>query len=124
MAGLLIGPVVVLEFRLVPRLAGGFVAKLAVESAQGKSNPQRPLETWRNDRVFGLVAGVGIGLGAGFGNAILTGFKFGFRAELVVMLVNVILGGMLGLMYGIAPSARCPTALAWFQLRLSGRNSA
>ena len=124
-AGLSTGLVVVVEFRLVPRLVGGFVAKLALESAQGKSNPQRPLETWRNDRVFGLVAGVGIGLGlglgTGFGNAILTGFKFGFRAALVVVLVNVILGGMLGLMYGIVSSARWPTTLAWFQLRLSGR---
>lgn len=96
---------------LMPWLAGKFAAGLAVEFADGGGSPQGPLESWRNDRVFGRRVGLGYGLviwylsdnlGSGLGNIL--------PAALLVAIV-----------YGITFSVTWPTTLAWRQLRLFRR---
>jgi hypothetical protein len=76
-SGIAVGILVLLLVGFLPRLAGGLVTELA----QDKGSPQGPLESWRNDRVFGLVAGLTFGLAAGltFGLAagIGSGLAFG-----------------------------------------------
>ncbi len=109
--GLAAGLAVMVWFRLTPRLAGGFVAVLAAGSAHGESSPQGPLESWRNDRVFGLLTGLGLDLGLGFGSgaAILIGFKIGFGTGLVVVVADAISCALVGLIYGAVSSTRWPT---------------
>ena len=87
---------------IVPRLAGGFVTGLA----EGEDSPQGPLESWRNDQVFGLVVGLTFGLAAGFGS----GLGFGLVHGLVNGLIN---GLTVGLVYGITSSVTWSTTLAW-----------
>lgn len=87
----------------VPRLTGGFFTALA----EGDGGPQGPLESWRKDRVFGLVAGLAFGL--------VADLTFGLVAGLVI-------GLTVGLTYGITSSVTWSTALAWrFQLQRSRR---
>jgi hypothetical protein len=100
----------------VPRLAGGFIARLELGFAEGEgSPPQGPLESWRNDRVFGLVTGLAFVLTAGLG--------FGLNDGLESGLMNGLAYGLtLGLVYGIVSSVTWSTTLAWrLQLQRSGR---
>lgn len=127
--------VFVLVGSLVPRVAGGFVAGLAVESAEGEGSPQEPLENWRNDRVFGLVTGLAFGLAFGLVVGLAFGLAFGFSSDaeglglgLVIMwglvvglLVGIVVGIVVGLVYGITSSETWSTTLAWLQLKRSRR---
>jgi hypothetical protein len=129
----LVGELVVwLMIWLVPRLAGRFVSRFAVRFAEGEGSPLEPIESWRNDRVFGLVAGLAFGLalglvvglpvgvagefGVGFGQG--SGLAFGLVAGLEKGLVY---GLAVGLMYGITSSETWSTTLAWLQLQRSRR---
>jgi hypothetical protein len=124
--GLVVAIVAWLVGWLVPRLAGGFFAGLAVGATEGESTPQEPLESWRNDRVFGLVTGVAFGLVFG----LVTGLVLVFAALLVgggdvlvlafAFAFGPMLGLAVGLLYGITSSVTWPTTLAWrFQLQRS-----
>ncbi|MGB8200794.1 MAG: hypothetical protein WCF33_14060 [Pseudonocardiaceae bacterium] len=104
--GLVVGLAVGIVVGIVPRLAGGFVTGLA----EGEDSPQGPLESWRNDQVFGLVVGLTFGLAAGFGS----GLGFGLVRGLVNGIVNGLINGLtVGLVYGITSSVTWSTTLAW-----------
>lgn len=145
-AGLLVGLVMwflVWLVGLVPRLAGGFVARLTAESAENEGSPLGPLESWRNDRVFGFVTGLGLGLASGvtFGLAlvVVSWISLRFGAEHLpeaaqshlpgfgLMLASglwtgLAYGAVVGVLYGITSSVTWPTTLAWrLQLQRSGR---
>lgn len=119
---------------LVPRLARRFVAGLAVRSAKGEGSPQTPLESWRNDRAFGLVAGIAfglsfglvigllLGLASGLGNDVGYGLHPGLVAGLAVGLAAWLDFGLaLGLVCGIVYSQTWSTTLSWLQLQRSRR---
>lgn len=108
--GIAVGAAGLLMLGVMPRLAGGFVARLA----DGEPSPQGPCETWRNDRVFGLR----VGLGAGLGFGLWGGFQCGLAAGLFDFFSLMFL---VGLAYGITSSVTWSTTLAWGQLRRTHR---
>ncbi|MGH3688040.1 MAG: hypothetical protein ACRDRU_15530 [Pseudonocardiaceae bacterium] len=129
----LLVPLLRLVFRLLFRLAGGFVARIAAGSTEGEGSPQKPLESWRNDRVFGLAAGlafglpfglpygIGLGLAVGHSSGLAAGLVAGLGTGLVVTLAAGLLFALaVGLPYGITSSETWPTTLTWrLQLRRS-----
>jgi hypothetical protein len=122
---------------LMSHLPSGFVTGLAVELAEGEGSPQGPLESWRNDRVFGLVTGLAFGLtfgivvGLGFGLAAGSGADVGFGhgsgagfGLSVGLAYGLGFGLSVGLVYGITSSETWSTFLAWrFQLQRSSHVS-
>jgi hypothetical protein len=119
-SGLVVGFAALLVFRFMSRLAGGLVAGLAVESADGESSPLGPRETWRNDRVFRLRVGLVFGLGLGTGVGI--GIVYWLALGLVFGLMNLLaIGFSVALVYGITSSVTWSTTLAWHQLRRARR---
>jgi hypothetical protein len=127
LVGVLVVVVVWLIGWLVPQLAGGLVAGLAVGATEGESIPQGPLESWRNDRVFGLVTGLSFGLASGLGTGILLSFgvliaRGNFPVFALVFVLGPVLGLAVGLLYGITSSVTWSTTLAWrLQLQHSRR---
>jgi len=128
----LVGLIAVLVFGLVFGLMGGLVYGLAGRLAgrlagglvEGEEHPRGPRESWRNDRVVGLVFGLAVGLALGLGQGLAHGLVFGYSGGLAGGLVNGLqigayIGLPLGLVCGITSSVTWPTTLAWHQLRLS-----
>ncbi|HET9257591.1 MAG TPA: hypothetical protein VFO16_20650 [Pseudonocardiaceae bacterium] len=107
----------------MPRFTDGFFTALT----ESDSAPQGPLESWRNDRVFGLATGFAFGLAAGLATGLAFGLTsslaFGHVPGLVVgLMVGLAAGLTVGLTYGITSSVTWSTALTWrFQLQRSGR---
>jgi hypothetical protein len=107
----------------VPRFTGGFFTALA----ESEGGPQGPLESWRSDRVFGLVTGFAFGIAAGLALGLTFGLTFGSPFGHVPGLVVGLMAGLaagltVGLTYGITSSVTWATALAWrLQLQRSGR---
>lgn len=103
----------------VPRFTGEFFTALA----ESEGGPQGPLESWRNERVFGLVTGFAFGLAAGLALGLIFGLTFGLTFGHVPGLVAGLMAGLtVGLTYGITSSVTWSTALAWWlQLQRSGR---
>jgi hypothetical protein len=103
----------------VPRFTGGFFTALA----ESEGGPQGPLESWRNDRVFGLVTGFAFGLVAGLTFGLTVGPSFGHVPGLVVGLMAGLAAGLtVGLTSGVTSSVTWSTALVWrLQLQRSGR---
>jgi hypothetical protein len=100
---------------LVPRLVGRFVTG----PADDKGSALGPLESWRNDQMFSLVAGIPLGLaatlGVGLGFARIAG---GGTFDVVNGLAY---GLTVGLMYAITSSGRWSTMLTWRLLRRRSR---
>jgi hypothetical protein len=111
----------------MPRLTCGFFTALT----ESDSGPQGPLESWRNDRVFGLVTGLAFGLAAGLAAGLAIGLTStltfghvpGHVPGLVVgLMVGLAAGLTVGLTYGITSSVTWSTALTWhLQLQRSRR---
>ncbi|MDQ2709027.1 MAG: hypothetical protein M3Z25_15945 [Actinomycetota bacterium] len=127
-AGLLFG----LGGGLMGGLTGGLVSGLAGGLTAGEERPWDPRESWRNDRVVGLVFGLVVGLAVGLGEGIshglfdwaLDGVSTGRWSGVWSSIgsgfsVEPQTGVALGLVCGITSSVTWPTALAWFQLRFS-----
>lgn len=131
-------PVIWIVMMFMFGLAVGFPLSLKRDLLGGlsesESSPQGPLESWRNDRVFGFVVGLvvgfvaGLALGLTFGLVVVEVFVFearlglGFMVGLVLALVVGLLAGLpVGLVYGIMSSVTWSTTLAWLQLQRSGR---
>jgi hypothetical protein len=102
---------------LVPQLTSGFVTELA----EGNGGPQGPMESWRNDRVFGLVTGLGFGLAAGLAFGLSFWLTIGIW-PVDAFAFGLVTGLTVGLTYGITSSATWSTTLAWrLQLQCSRR---
>jgi hypothetical protein len=109
----------------MPRFTGGFFTTLT----ESDGGPQGPLESWRNDRVFGLVTGLAFGLVAGLAFGLAVGLTFDLAVGHVTglafgLMIGLTAGLAVGLTYGITSSATWATALTWrLQLQRSGRVS-
>jgi hypothetical protein len=91
---------------LGPRLTGEFITELA----ESKGGPQGPLESWRNDRVFGLVTGLVFGLAAGVAFALAFWLTLG---PIEAPVLGLVTGLTVGLTYGITSSTTWAATLAW-----------
>jgi hypothetical protein len=108
--GIAVGIIAWFVVWLGPRLTGEFITELS----ESKGGPQGPLESWRNDRVFGLVTGLVFGLAAGAAFGLAFWLTLGPAEALMLGLVT---GLTVGLTYGITSSTTWATTLAW-QLQL------
>jgi hypothetical protein len=108
--GLAVGIIAWFVVWLGPRLTGEFITELT----ESKAGPQGPLESWHNDRVFGLVTGLVFGLAAGAAFGLAFWLTLGPAEALMLGLVT---GLTVGLTYGITSSTTWATTLAW-QLQL------
>lgn len=127
-SGLMFGSV----YSLVFAAAYGLIRRLADKSVfvlvEGERRPLGPRESWRNDRVLAVVAGLMVGL------AMMTGYEIYFilvrfvnklggktpRTDLAHGLANgLIFGLVMVLVFGITSSLTWPTTIAWLQLQCS-----
>ncbi len=126
MPGLVFGLAVALTVGLVHWLAGRVAVGLAAGFEEGERSPQGSLESWRNDRMFGLAVGFTFGLAVGIGVALafaLLDLVASSVALPVLMIVWIGVGSGLavGLVYGVTSSVTWPTTIAWLQLQRSRR---
>jgi hypothetical protein len=80
------------------------------------------LESWCNDRVFGLAVGLVFGLAVGIGGVLAFELLSGLvldGAERVLVIVRIGVGSWL--VYGVASCVTWPTTMAWLQLQGSRR---
>lgn len=125
--GLQVGLISFLLFGLVGGLMGGLAGMrggLAGGLVEGEERPRGPRESWRNDRMVGLVFGLVIALSVSLGFVLATGLVVWYtdgdlmRGFAVGLGLGPRIGLTLGLVCGITSSATWPTTLAWFLLRL------
>ncbi|HKR52554.1 MAG TPA: hypothetical protein VJT72_23845 [Pseudonocardiaceae bacterium] len=121
---LIVGFAVTLMVGFVHWLAGRIVVGLVAGFEEGEHSPQGPRESWRNDRMFGLVVGLTFGLAMGIG--VLLAFSLvelvGSGETLSVFVIawtGVGSGLAVGLVYGVTSSVSWPTTIAWLQLQRS-----
>ncbi|MGH3900029.1 MAG: hypothetical protein ACRDTA_17675 [Pseudonocardiaceae bacterium] len=126
MLGLIVGFGITLMVGLVRWLVSRIVVGLAAGFEEGEHSPQGPLESWRNDRMFGLAVGLTFGL------AVVIGVMLAFALVnlvtsleevrlLVIVWIGVGSGLAVGLVYGVTSSVTWPTTIAWLQLQRSHR---
>ncbi len=127
-SGLMFGSV----YGVVFAVAYGLIRRLAHKSmfvlVEGERRPLGPRESWRNDRVLAVVAGIMVGLAMMTGYVIyyiLVGFvnELGGvapRTDLAHGLANgLIFGLVMVLVFGATSSLAWPTTIAWLQLQCS-----
>ncbi|MGH3973493.1 MAG: hypothetical protein ACRDS9_09220 [Pseudonocardiaceae bacterium] len=107
-------------------LAGRIGGGLAAGFEDGERSPQGPLQSWRNDRTFGLAVGLTFGLAVGIGvvpaSWLINLAPGGGEVPLVLFAwIGVGSGLAVGFVYGVTSSMTWPTTLAWLQLRRSHR---
>ncbi|MGH4007941.1 MAG: hypothetical protein ACRDTH_07245 [Pseudonocardiaceae bacterium] len=112
--GIVIGIMALLVVWLMPRIARGFISGFA----EGQDSPEGPFESWRNDRVVGLMVGLAFGLAGGLGFGLGVGLVNVFVVRNVSVLWPGLMNGLafgltVGLVYGITASATWATTLAW-----------
>lgn len=117
LVGLVLGLMIALTAGLVHWLAGRIVVGLSARFEEGDRSPQGPLESWRNDRMFGLAVGLTFGLAVGIGVVLAWAvLKFLMADESVSVLTIVWIGvgsGLtVGLVYGITSSVTWPITMA------------
>lgn len=129
--GLISGLMIGLVGGLLFAAAYGITRRLAIRSVvEGESSPLGPRESWRNDRVLGMVAGLAVGLSVMVGywlystlillRATLPGATP--KTDIVTKLTNgVVFGIVMVLVFGITSTATWSTTIAWLQLHLSRR---
>jgi hypothetical protein len=117
LAGLIVG----LPMGLVAWLVFGLVAGLVGDTSDGSL--MDPHESWRQDRVSGLVLGLVLGLGLGLVLGLMVGLMVELESRIVVAATTILFGlwFVFGLAFWLGVSHAWQTTLAWLQLQRSHR---
>ena len=114
--GTALGLVAALVVGLMAWLGAGLVVGMSRPGTDNIS-PLSPLSSWRSDRAFGLVVGIGVWLGLGLGVGLASGLAFGLAA--LGPWIAYGLGPAIGA--GIAYPQSWTSSLAFAQLAKSDR---